>query len=59
VPWVKGVQNGSKKGGCFLQLVQWLPYGIGPVLLFKMLLFFVTGQIGMKFGQKASISVLY
>jgi len=54
VPWVKGVQNGSKKGGCFLQLVQWLPYGIGPVLLF-----FVTGQIGMKFGQKASISVLY
>jgi len=44
-PWAKGAQNGGEKSGCFVA---------GTMKLF----FFVTGQIGMKFG-KMSIDVLY
>jgi len=43
-PWAKGAQNGSEKW-CFVT---------GTMMLF----FFVTGQIGMKFG-KTSVGVLY
>ena len=45
-PWAKGAQNGGEKDGCFVT---------GTLKS----LFFVTGQISMKFGQKTSIGVLY
>jgi len=39
-PWAKGAPNGDRKGGCLCLT--------GTMNLF----FFVTGQIGMKFGNK-------
>jgi len=39
-PWAKGAQNGGKKGGSFFVTGTMKSH------------FFVTGQIGMKFGQK-------
>jgi len=42
-PWAKGAQNG-KKGGVFVT---------GTIKLF-----FVTGQVSIKFGKKTSIDVL-
>jgi len=46
-PWAKGAQNGSKKGVCFF------------VMDTVYSQFFVTGQTGIKFGQRTSFSVLY
>jgi len=45
-PWAKGAQNGGEKVGVFVT---------GTMKL----VFLVTGQIGMKFGQTASMCVLY
>jgi len=44
--WRNEMQNGGEKGECFVT---------GTINSH----FFVTGQIGMKFGQKTSIGVLY
>jgi len=44
-PWAIGAQNGGERDGCFVT---------GTMDSF----FFVTGQNGMKFGQKP-IGVLY
>jgi len=46
-PWAKGAQNGGEK--------RWVFFVTGAMKLF----FSVTGQIGMKFGQKTSFGVLY
>ena len=46
-PWAKGAQNGSKKGVCFF------------VMDTVYSQFFVTGQTGIKFGQRTSFDVLY
>jgi len=45
-PSTKGTQNGGGKDECFVT---------GTMNLF----FFITGHIGIKFGQKTSIDVLY